>query len=492
MREEVKEDLMFAPEFRQYLHYAHLLCGDEDKAKKFLNECSILASLKNNISSRETEIEVLTRMRDSYYQKNKSKQRSRKSSQLELFSEEDWRGRRKEKDLSAHMVPRARIYLATLTLQEREVLTKNSYSHNKDALNECLIRFVKEISEEGENKFCQLEDKNKWEILRRVVDFILENCSDEEALIIEKNCLENPDWQSIKIFTGISWEFLQKAARQWQAVDEKYLSSIRHEKVSFEVSNQLNEDLESISPITEQVRSLNRWDFWKIYLVVGIFTSLIGYLGWREKILDDKKSVDFMNEVVLEVDQAAEDDTSSEDYPRKLERLIQGNFEKLIDQRTRGQIKEVNQTLGVLPNFIDQESSLVELVSDNENAQEDKKNQSELFDLSMIKEAKESFLFLPDRESLGKISIQKAGRENIIFHRSDWKKPGHSFALNAGEYEIRSVLKNMETIILLGNVKRQEKEIVEVKTDIQNLFQMLVTEAWKLNSNQQRILLRIR
>ena len=115
-----------------------------------------------------------------------------------------------------------------------------------------------------------------------------------------------------------------------------------------------------------------------------------------------------------------------------------------------------------------------------------------LFELAQVKVAKESFLFLPDRESLGKITIEEAEGENILFYRSDWNKPGRSFALNAEEYEIRSVLQNKETVILLGNVKLEQEETKVDGEELQNRYQMLVIDAWKLNLNQQRVSLKIR
>ena len=495
MKVQGNTDGIIEPKYWQFLHYAHLLCGDEYKAREFLTQCASLALLENNDVSRKSEIEILVEIRDRFYENKKNKSRSQKSSQLELFTEEEWgRVQKKEKDLVNHLVPRARVFLASLTVEEREGILSIRFSANQDTLTENLIRFVEEITEEGENVFLQLDDKKQKEILQRVGNFILENCSDEEALTIEKNCRENPDWQRIKVCTGRGWEFLQKAAREWNDVDEQYVKSVPDIESVVEQTDQIDEDFEAtdnVPVLTENTGSLNQWDSWKIYFAVGILTSLVGYFGGQDKISPEKKSIHSDTQIFSEVNRTVEEEITPVDYQQVAEELAQRNIEKLLDQRTRMQIEEINQSLEILPNFIEQKILSKPAISDEQKDRGKEGYSLRFFELSLVKEAKESFLFLPDRESLGKITIEEAEGENILFYRSDWNKPGRSFALNAEEYEIRSVLKNEETVILLGNVKQQREEN-EVDAKVINRYQMQVLDAWTLNSDQQRIPLKIR
>ncbi|MEK9783462.1 MAG: hypothetical protein VW312_02390 [Opitutales bacterium] len=497
MKKQGGMDGVIEPKFRKFLHYAHLLCGDEEKARSFLHQCASFAILENNVVSRESEIEILVEIRDRFYEKKKNKSRPQKSSQLELFDGEEWgRKQKKEKELFDHLVPRARVFLASSSVEEREEILSIRSSRNQDTLTENLIRFVEEITEEGENVFLQLDDINEREILHRVGNFILENCSDEEALTIEKNCRENPDWQAIKVCMGRGWEFLQKAAREWNDVDEQYVISAKDTESVVERTDPVDEDSapsENVPVLREEtVGTLNRWESWKIYFAVGILTSLVGYFGWQDKISPEKESIDRNTQDLTEVNQTVKEEITPVDYQQVAEELAQRNIEKLFDQRTRMQIEEINKSLESLPQFIDQEILTKPVVSDEQKKSEEEGYSLRLFELSQVKEAKESFLFLPDRESLGKITIEEAEGENILFYRSDWNKPGRSFALNAEEYEIRSVLQNKETVILLGNVKPEQEETKVDGEEVQNRYQMLVIDAWKLNLNQQRVPLKIR
>jgi len=498
MKEQGSADEMMEPKNWKFLHYAHLLCGDEEKARSFLMQCASFAILENDDFSRESEIEILTEVRHRFYEKKRNRSRPLKSSQLELFAEgELGREQKKEQELVDHLVPRARVFLASLSVDERERILRIRPSANQNPFTENLIRFVKEISEEGENVFLQLDDEKQSEILHRVANFILEISSDEEALTIEKNCRENPDWQAIKVCMGRGWEFLQKAAREWNDVDEQYVSSAMDTESIVGQADQADEDsepTENLPVVTQQSDTLNRWELWKIYFAMGILTSLVGYIGWQDKISTKKESVDPDKQVFEEVNRTvAKEEITPVDYQQLAEELAQRNIEKLFDQRTRMQIEEINQSLEVLPKFIDQELLSKTAISDEQKDGGKKRFLLNLFELSQLNEAKESFLFLPDRESLGKITIEEAEGENILFYRSEWNKPGRSFALNAEEYEIRSVLKNEETVILLGNVKQQKQEEKKVDgEEVQNRYQMHVLDAWTLNLDQQRVPLKIR
>lgn len=497
MKEQGSAEEMMEPKYGKFLHYAHLLCGDEEKARDFIMQCASFAILENDDFSRESEIEILAEIRDSFYEKKRNRSRQQKSSQLELFEEEDWgREQKKDKELVDHLVPRARVFLASLFVEEREEILSIQSSRNKDILTENLIRFVQEISEEVENGFLQLDDIDEREILHRVGNFILENSSDEEALTIEKNCRENPDWQAIKVCMGRGWEFLQKAAREWNDVDEQYVSSATGTERVVEPTDQASEDSvrrENVPVVTEETGdTLNWWELWKMYFAVGILTSLVGYFGWQEKFSNEKESNDSDTQAFLELNRTVEEKVTPRNYHQVAEELAQRNIERLFDQRTRMQIEEINQSLEVLPKFIDQEILSKPADSDKQMDGGQKRFSLSLFELSQVKDAKESFLFLPDRESLGKITIEEARGENILFYRSDWNKPDRSFALNAEEYEIRSVLQNEETVILLGNVKLKQEETKVDGEQVPNRYQMLVIDAWKLNLNQQRVPLKIR
>ena len=273
-------------------------------------------------------------------------------------------------------------------------------------------------------------------------------------------------------------------------MDEQYVSSATDIESVAGRTGQSSEDSvpsENVPLVTEKTGgTLNRWESWKIYFAVGILTSLVGYFGWQDKIFPEKESIDRNTQDLTEVNQTVKEEITPVDYQQVAEELAQRNIEKLFDQRTRMQIEEINKSLAVLPSFVDQEILTKPAVSDEQNDEDEEGYSLRLFELSQVKEAKESFLFLPDRESLGKITIEEAQGENILFYRSDWNKPGRSFALNAEEYEIRSVLQNKETVILLGNVKLEQEE-PSGWGEVQNRYQMLVIDAWKLNLNQQRV-----
>ena len=257
--------------------------------------------------------------------------------------------RKKKRSYLITWCPGRGFFLPVLSVEEREEILSIRSSRNQDTLTENLIRFVEEITEEGENGFFQLDDIKERGILHRVGNFILENCSDEEALTIEKNCRENPDWQAIKVCMGRGWEFLQKAAREWNDVDEQYVISATDTESVVERTDPVDEDSvprENVSVVTEENGgTLNRWESWKIYFAVGILTSLIGYFGWQDKISLEKESIDSNTQDLTEVNQTVKEEITPVDYQQVAEELAQRNIEKLFDQRTRMQIEEINKSL---------------------------------------------------------------------------------------------------------------------------------------------------
>ena len=129
----------------------------------------------------------------------------------------------------------------------------------------------------------QLDYIKEREILHRVANFILENCSDEEALNIEKNCRENPDWQTIKVCIGRGWEFLQKAAREWNDVDEQYVKSVPDIESVVEQTDQIDEDLQSTENVPVVTRE-NRRHIEPVGLMENLFRGgnldLFRWLFW--------------------------------------------------------------------------------------------------------------------------------------------------------------------------------------------------------------------
>ena len=96
----------------------------------------------------------------------------------------------------------------------------------------------------------------------------------------------------------------------------------------------------------------------------------------------------------------------------------------------------------------------------------------------------EGYIFLPGKETLGKVIniVRKNGL--IEFQRADWPNLEKSFALAVNDYELRLGSINQGFIIILGQVSRLESE----KEAVSKLkrYQLIPSDAWWLDANQSR------
>jgi predicted HicB family RNase H-like nuclease len=96
----------------------------------------------------------------------------------------------------------------------------------------------------------------------------------------------------------------------------------------------------------------------------------------------------------------------------------------------------------------------------------------------------EGYIFLPGKETLGKVIniVRKNGL--IEFQRADWPNLEKSFALAVNDYELRLGSINQGFIIILGQVSRIESE----KEAVSRLkrYQLIPSDVWWLDANQSR------
>ena len=96
----------------------------------------------------------------------------------------------------------------------------------------------------------------------------------------------------------------------------------------------------------------------------------------------------------------------------------------------------------------------------------------------------EGYIFLPGKETLGKVINIERKNGLIEFQRADWPNLEKSFALAVNEYELRLGSINQGFIIILGKVSRLELE----KGAVSRLkrYQLIPSDAWWLDINQSR------
>ena len=77
------------------------------------------------------------------------------------------------------------------------------------------------------------------------------------------------------------------------------------------------------------------------------------------------------------------------------------------------------------------------------------------FNFDKLKQSiSEAYLFIPQGEALGKISVSDINQSGIFFGRTDWPNPEKIFSLIAGDYEIRLNLDEAPSLIFLGSCTR--------------------------------------
>jgi len=104
--------------------------------------------------------------------------------------------------------------------------------------------------------------------------------------------------------------------------------------------------------------------------------------------------------------------------------------------------------------------------------------------LKTVIDMPEGYIFLPGKETLGKVINIKRKNGLIEFQRADWPNLEKSFALAVNEYELRLGSINQGFIIILGKVSRLELE----KGAVSKLkrYQLIPSDAWWLDINQSR------
>ena len=100
------------------------------------------------------------------------------------------------------------------------------------------------------------------------------------------------------------------------------------------------------------------------------------------------------------------------------------------------------------------------------------------------------YIFLPGRESLGRIIEVKHRDGAIHFKRADWQNPKASFGLPVSDYEIRLGSDNIGFEIILGEVRREKTKINTEKS--LPVYQMIPSSSWWLDQNQTRTKLELK
>lgn len=414
---------------------------------------------------------------------------SKAGKQMELFSAdvtEDSEGQ----NLREVKIARARAYLVEMHGGGAAELGGGTVRGNEKFIP-ILCEFIRHIYPE---KFKNEQKKStslKEEESRLVFSYALECLIDGEAMEVERKCRQNPDWQDLKVCAGNAITWIEQAVGDLGDVEKIKMEPEREKRILQRIGELDNRQshVPSGPPLTEKEQTVEgiekRNNFLKdkvliAWLVTGLFATLIGYFGWKEKTekikLEEAKPVkkSEVNESLF-----AEGNWS------KVAMLAAEKSASLILDKTLSQkIDKMEKEMVIPPNLLLSESSSEKASPDQ--VQTVPVSESKLIpssiDVQRIIHSSVGFLFLPNLEALGRVVDLNCTQESVFFTRGDWPNPKRSYALPVTDYELRIGTQETGYIILLGQVNRKKVS----KQTTRTRYHLSPSRIWWLDANQSR------
>lgn len=428
---------------------------------------------------------------------------SANAGQLELFSSDN------EGNLDANIekeirIARAQAYLFSEVKNPGLVEPEDSLVGN-EKFRELVVEFSGRLREE--ESFGKGTDHPGMEVgfQMQISSYLLGFLSENDAMEVERKCRQHPGWQSEKVWIGkvISW--MEQAVQKSEAnlkfhgleFDEnrkkqilKKINILPERNEDNSPGNQVlekNNPALSVSTIKTSPRKKDR----TIHglLLVGLFASLIGYVGWQEH-LQKVKDVHLETKKVRDIPTKTVDSWEDDNWSHVAMRAAQQSASQVLGEKLVKKIDRMKDEIKVPSSLLPRErteAKMLELpkgevlISPSSMKIQIPSNEKLMEALSLS----EGFVFLPDEEALGRVIDLNRTGSSFTFCRADWLNPEKSFALAVSDYELRMGAPLNGFVILLGEVKRVQ-DGRGIKDD-RPRYHLSARQAWWLDENQSRI-----
>jgi hypothetical protein len=495
-----EEDLIFLSEPTvEGLMFAKLFLGDETLAQELVERALLrLTIVRDGQRSRAKFFGDL----ENFCLEEKNKRSSFKEKQLELFTTEP-SGQVRDENKKDMRVARAQALLSGEDKAIVEGLQKKPIFAN-ECFRELVIGFSIRLRKEGLSVENNIPISLGIERYKKIANYLLGFLADNEAMEVERKCRFDPDWQKEKILMGEAVGWMEYAVKVFDAstaprgiilndegkkrvLEEWKLSN--HEEVLIEGTGELVEEEQGIpiksngpSNVQQKGKTL------MVFLCTGFFASLTGYLGWMEKSEPVPQLSSGKKDQLIVSDQLVHS-LNGDNWTQLAQFAANEKANLILEDRLVNEIKKMEDQLTINPSLLTPKGSDI----DSTNPPNFTKNidqtlrQASFPKLEVLKtviDMPEGYIFLPGKETLGKVTniVRKNGL--IEFQRADWPNFEKSFALALNDYELRLGSINQGFIIILGQVSRIESE----KEAVSRLkrYQLIPSDVWWLDANQSR------
>ena len=501
MTGRIEKDLVFLNEPTvEGLRFAKLFLGDETLAQELVERTLLrLAIFRDGKRSRAKFFWDL----ENLCLEEKNKRGSFKEKQLELFTIEP-SGQVRNENKKDMRVARAQALLCGEDRAIVESWQKKPIFAN-ESFRELVIGFSIRLREEGlfvENNIPISLGIERYE---QIANYLLGFLAENEAMEVERKCRFDADWQKEKITMGevIGWieyalqvfdasadtrEIILNDDGKKRVLDEWELSN--HDEVLIEGTKELVEEKQG-SPIKSNGSSnvQQKGKTLMVFLCTGFFASLTGYLGWMEKLESVPQLSSDKKDQLIVSDQLVHS-LNDDKWTRPALFAANEKANLILEDRLVNEIEKMEDQITINPSLLTFKGSDVDITNppnftNHIDQTLRQANFPKLKVFNTVIDMSEGYIFLPGKETLGKVIniVRKNGM--IEFQRADWPNLEKSFALAVNDYELRLGSINQGFIIILGQVSRLESE----KEAVSRLkrYQLIPSDAWWLDANQSRI-----
>jgi len=355
-----------------------------------------------------------------------------------------------------------------------------------------LCEFIRDIYPEKFKNEQKTSTSPKGEEFKLVVSYALECLIDDEAMEVERKCRQHPDWQTLKVCAGNAITWIEQAVDKLENVEGMKMEPEREKRI-LERMGELDakqshtpsgpRPTEKEHPV-KGIKKRNNFSKDKVlmaWLVTGLFATMIGYFGWKEKT----EKIKFEKEKPVQSPEVKESSLAEGNWSQVAMLAAEKSARLILNKSLAQKIDKMEKEMTIPPNLILSESSSEE--ASPEKAQEvvpipESKLIPPSIELQRIIQLSEGFLFLPNLEAMGRVVDLNFTYEYVGFTRGDWPNPNRSYALPVSDYELR--VGNQETgyVILLGQITRGKVGGENTRAR----YHMSPSQVWWLDANQSR------
>ena len=500
MTARVEKDLAFLHEpTGEGLRFAKLFLGDEPLAQELVERTLLrLPVLRDEQRSWAKFFWDL----ENVCLEEINKRGSFKEKQLELFTIEP-SGQVRNENKKDMRVARA---LALLLGKDKAIVEswqKKPILAN-EGFRELVIGFSVRLREENLAVENNIPISKCIQRQEKVADYLLGFLADNEAMEIERKCRHDPDWQKEKISMGEMIGWVEYAVQIFDAslahrkiilndegkkrVLQKWEFS-NHEEMLIEDTRKLVVEQQGIPTKSNETSNVQqKGKTLMVFLCTGFFASLTGYFGWIEK-LDSVSQLSSGKRDQLTVSEQLVHSLKDDNWTQLAQLTADKKANFILEDRLVNEIEKMEDQITINPSLLiskDPDIDLPNLPDFTKNLDQTLK-QANFPKLEMLKtviDMSEGYIFLPGKETLGKVVniVRKNGF--IQFHRAYWPNLEKGFALPVNDYELRLGSISQGFIIFLGQVSELELE-GEAVAGLKK-YQLIPSDAWWLDANQSR------